>query len=226
MSGSTIVLDRALAKIFSKNDAIVLDQKAFDLKVSDLFSKRAVKDGIRNYLANHGTSPRVMALLIYSTRGREHIKDLLQNQGMPASRLYDPLIFDGFAWVNLKAPLLIHEEIASGGQEWSFKPHEWFDKLDRLSAFPGVIAAMVDRYRRMGRMDQVFRHMRIAMVADLLEHEPAIFAPEVAKLDKALTDLIRDTNKFYDMGICLVRTYLDQNEAISKILGSRPIQRD
>lgn len=226
MSGSTIVLDRALAKIFSKNDAIVLDQKEFDHKVNDLLSKRAVKDGIRNYLANHGTSPRVMALLIYSTRGREHLKDLLSNHGMPSSRLYDPLVFDGFAWVKLKAPLLIHEEIASGGDEWGFKPHEWFDKLDRLSAFPGVIAAMVDRYRRMGRMDQVFRHMRISMVADLLEHEPEIFASEVAKVDRAMTDLIRDSNKFYDMGICLVRTYLDQNEAISKVLGSRPIQRD
>jgi len=226
MSGSTIVLDRALAKIFAKNDAIVLDQEAFDSKVNDLLSKRAVKDGIRTYLANHGTSPRVMALLIYSTRGREHLKDLLVNHSMPSSRLYDPLVFDGFSWINLKAPLPIHEEIASGGTAWAFKPHEWFDKVDRLTAFPGVIAAMVDRYRRLGRMDQVFRHMRIAMVADLLEHEPEIFAPEVAKVDKSLTDLIKESNKFYDMGICLVRTYLDQNEAISKVLGSKPIQRD
>lgn len=226
MSGSTIVLDRALAKIFAKNDAIVLDQEAFDSKVSDLLSKRAVKDGIRTYLANHGTSPRVMALLIYSTRGREHLKDLLVNHSMPSSRLYDPLVFDGFSWIKLKAPLPIHEEIASGGAAWAFKPHEWFDKVDRLTAFPGVIAAMVDRYRRIDRMDQVFRHMRIAQVADLLEHEPEIFAPEVAKVDKALSDLIKESNKYHDMGICLVRTYLDQNEAISKVLGSKPIQRD
>lgn len=226
MSGSTIVLDRALAKMFSKNDAIVLDQEAFDAKVGDLFSKRAVKDGIRAYLANHGTSPRVMALLIYSTRGREHIKDMLENQGMPISRLYDPLVFDGFSWIGLNAPLPIYEEIAAGGSAWAFKAHEWFDKVDRLTAFPGVISAMVDRFRRIGRMDQVFRHMRISMIADLLEHEPAIFAAEVATVPTSLTDLIKESNKYHDMGVCLVRTYLDQNEAIGKVLGSRPIQRD
>lgn len=226
MSGSTIVLDRALAKMFSQNDAIVLNQEEFDLKVNDLFSKRAVKDGIRTYLASHGTSPRVMALLIYSTRGREYLKDMLENHGMPSSRLYDPLVYDGSSWLKVNAPLPIHEEIASGESQWAFKPHEWLDKVDRITAFPGVIAAMVDRFRRNGRMDQVFRHMRINTIADLLEHEPGVFEAEVGKVERSLTDLIDEGNKHHDMAVCLIRTHLDKIEAIGKVLGSRPIQRD
>jgi hypothetical protein len=226
MSGSTIVLDKALAKMFSKNDAMVLDQKAFDAKVSDLFSKRAVKDGIRTYLASHGTSPRVMALLIYSTKGREHLQDMLENHGMPSSRLYDPLVFDGHSWIKVNAPLPIHEEIAAGAGQWAFKAHEWFDKVDRLTAFPGVIAAMVDRFRRMDRMDQVVRHMPISTIKDLLEYEPQVFEQEVAKVDKVLSSKVREENKHHDWAVCLIRTFLDRNEAIGKIMGSKPIQRD
>ncbi|MBI6882842.1 hypothetical protein [Pseudomonas putida] len=226
MSGSTIVLDRALAKMFSLNDSLVLNQEEFDTKVNDLFNKRAVKDGIRTYLASHGTSPRVMALLLYSTRGREHLRDMVENHGMPSSRLYDPLIFDGHSWLKVNAPLPIHEDIASGGHQWDFKAHEWMDKVDRLTAFPGVIAAMIDRFRRAGRMDQVFRHMRVAVIADLLEHEPAIFAAEVAKVDKSMKALINEKNQHHDLAVCLVRTFLDKTEAIGKLLGSKPIQRD
>jgi hypothetical protein len=226
MSAGTGVLDKALAKMFNQNDAIVKDPEAFDLKVNDLFSKRAVKDGIRNYLASHGTSPRVMALLIYSTKGRETIKDMLENQDMPAMRLYDPLVFDGMPWIEVNAPLPIYEDIAAGDERWAFQPHEWFNKIERLSAFPGVISAMVDRYRRQGRLDQVFRHIRLSTLADLLEHEPAIFETEVKALPSRLTDLISESNRHHDLGVCLVRTYLDQIEAMGKVLGSKPIQRD
>jgi hypothetical protein len=226
MSGSTAVLDRALAKMFNQNDAIVKNQEEFDVKVNDLFSKRAVKEGIRTYLANHGTSPRVMALLIYSTRGRELIKDMLENQGMPSFRLYDPLIFDGLPWIEVNAPLPIYEDIAAGDDFWSFKAHEWFNKVERMSAFPGVISAMVDRFRRQGRLDQVFRHIRLSTLADLLEHEPTIFEAEVKALPPSLKDLINESNRYHDLGVCLVRTYLDQIEAMGKVLGSKPIQRD
>lgn len=225
MSGES-VLDKALAKIFSLNDSLVLDQNKFDDKVNKLFDKRAVKDGIKQYLVSHGTSPRIMALVIYSTRGQELLRSLMFEHGMPSSRLYDPLMYDGSGWKLVNAPLPIYEDIAGGDETWDFMPHEWFDKVERLTAFPGTISAMVDRYRRIGRIDQVIRHMKISTMADLIEHEPAIFDKELKQLEKALIDLVNPETAHKDMAVCLVRTHLDKTEALGKVLGSKPIQRD
>jgi hypothetical protein len=129
-------------------------------------------------------------------------------------------------WIDVNAPLPIYEDIAAGDVLWDFQPHEWFNKIERLTAFPGVICAMVDRFRRQGRLDQVFRHIRLSTLADLLEHEPAIFESEVKALEPSLLKLVDESNRYHDLGVCLVRTYLDKIEALGKVLGSKPIQRD
>jgi hypothetical protein len=223
---AVVVLERVLSRIYGSNDPLLLDTEAFDHKVGYLFDKKTVKDGIKEYLSHHATSPKIMAFLIYSTRGREYLLSLLNQHVMPSSRLYDPLAFDGSPWVTLNAPLPIFEDIASGGGAWDFKPEEWFNKLDRFTAFPGVAAAMVERFRRRKRIDQVYRHMSVKMISDFLEHDPQVFSKDLDAIPEALSNLINPDSYYKDMAVCLVRTYLDKTESLAKILGTKPIPRD
>lgn len=216
------ILEKALFKMVGTDWSVIDDQERFDGIVKSLFDKKQVKVGIKDYLTSHASGPNIMSVLLYSKRGLELLEELIEEKGIPNSRLYDPLIFDGASTIGLTQRFPLRDKIVDGGPEWHFDAHDWFDKVERITAFPGVIDAMVNRYRKMGRMDQVVRHMKVRTIADLIEHEPGIFAVELEGINKEMLDLVNEDNRYRDLTVCLVRTHLDTNEAISKILGSKP----
>ncbi len=215
-------LERAISKIINDDLDLIKNRDSFSRIVGNLFEKKAVRQGIKDYLSSHASSPRIMSILLYSEEGNKLLIDLVQNKGMPVSRLYDPLVYDGSGFARSEIELPIAKNIIHGGDQWNFRAHEWFDKVDRLTAFPGAISAMVERFRARSKIEQVIRHMPMSTMADLLEHEPGVFQHEVDSISQLMADMVDPEDRYRDTAICLVRTFLNQTEAIGKILGSQP----
>ena len=219
------LLDRMLSKMFQTNDKIVLDRPAFDALIEPILHKRSVRENIHSYLSSQSTSPRIMAMLVYSTPGNELLRELVEEKGMPARLLYSALMLDGSNWSALKAPLPLHDLIVNGGPLWDFAPEEWFDRYEPINAFPGVIYAFVERFRKAGRIDQPLRHLRLLDLTLLLEAEPGLFAPEVEALSDDIKALINPDFHFDPLAKCLLREHLPREDAIAKVLGSGAVVR-
>lgn len=217
------LLDRALSKVFTPNDPVVLDEEAFDNLIDPMLQKRTCKENVQAYLSSGGTSPRILAMLIYSASGNRQLIEWVEEKGMPVNLLYSSLIFDGAAWVKLKAPIraILAERIVEGGEKWDFDPADFLEKVAPSNAFPGALDLLVKRLRAQGKITQVYRYLPLETIALYLELQPSLFQPEVDALTDEIRELINPDFYFDHLAKCLVRANMDRTDAIAKVLGSR-----
>lgn len=220
------LLDRMLSKMFQPNDDIVLDRPAFDALIEPILHKRSVRENIHSYLSSNSTSPRIIAALVYSASGNELLREMIEEKGMPARLLYGPLMFEGSSWSVLKAPLppRLYDMIVNGDERWDV-PAETLDHYEPINAFPGVVNALVERFRKLGRIDQPLRHLRLADLSLLLETDQSLFAPEVDAMSDDIKALINPDFYYDHLAKCLLREYLPRVDAIAKVLGSGMVTR-
>jgi hypothetical protein len=221
------LLDRMLSKMFQTNDDIVLDRPAFDALIEPILHKRSVRENIHSYLSSNSTSPRIIASLVYSKSGNELLREMIEEKGMPAKLLYSPLMFEGSCWSALKAPLpeLLRDLIVNGDERWDVAAQETFDQYEPINAFPGVVNALVERFRKLGRIDQPLRHLRLADLSLLLETDQSLFAPEVDAMSEDIKALINPDFYYDHLAKCLLREHLPREDAIAKVLGSGMVAR-
>lgn len=221
------LLDRMLSKMFQTNDEIVLDRPAFDALIEPILHKRSVRENVHSYLSSNSTSPRIIAALVYSTSGNELLREMIEEKGMPARLLYEPLMFEGSCWSALKAPLpeLLRDLIVNGDERWDVAAEETFDQYEPINTFPGVVNALVERFRKLGRIDQPLRHLRLADLSLLLETDQSLFAPEVDAMSEDIKALINPDFYYDHLAKCLLREHLPRVDAIAKVLGSGMVAR-
>lgn len=217
------LLDRALSKVFHPNDPVVLDEEAFDNLIDPMLQKRTCKENVQAYLSSGSTSPRILAMLIYSAAGNQQLIDWVEEKGMPVRLLYSCMIFDGAAWVQLDAPIreALAERIVTGGEKWDFDPAEFLQGVARSNAFPGALDLLVKRLRAQGNVTQVYRHLPVETIALYLEIQPSLFQPEIDALSDDLRALINPDYYYEDLTKCLIRQNMERTEAIAKVLGSK-----
>lgn len=217
---SSNALGKALHKVFDRNDPIVRDTYSFDRKVGHFFNKKAALRSIREYLVGASTSPRVPALIVYSSKGNSLVKNWIEEKNMPSMLLYKALLHDGSSWLDQKGNFPLFDMIVDGNDKWDFDPHQMFKDYSSLTCFPGFMEALIERLRRKGEIEKVFLHMPFSNMADLLSVSPDVFKEEQENIPQRLLDKVKPNRYFEDMAICLVRTHLSPDQALAKMLGS------
>lgn len=215
-------LEIALSKVFNPGDEVVVDRIDFDRKVDRFFRKKATTLGIQDYFIKSGSSPRVLALIAFSTYGSDLVTKWIEEKGMPSSFLYKSLLQDARYWRDLDVRSPLSDVIVHGGDKWSFNPQELLNLYSPFNSTPGIIESMIHRMRINGEIDKVFYYMSLSTIESILERNRIIFKEEEMEIEPRLVSMIKKENHIEDLAICLCRTYLSVPDALSKMLGSAP----
>lgn len=213
-------LEKVLAKLFNPGDPLIGDGADFDSLVSSQFRRKSVILGIRDYLRNSGSSPRVAALIAYSEEGAELMRSWVEDKGMPVPMLYSALLLDGGAWAKVEGRPAISNMIERGGDEWNFDPKTIFSMYTSIQSMPGIMESLIQKMRARGEIDRVFYYMPVRSIADLLNANREAFIEEEAEIPIKYSRLIDKTNEIHDLAVSLCRTYLSEDVALAKLLGS------
>lgn len=214
-------LEKVLSNLFNPGDTLIGGDD-FEIKVGPLLRKRSVVLGIRDYLRHSGSSPRIAALIAYSTGGSELMRTWIESKGMPASMLYSALLLDGGGWVKTEGKPVISQLITEGGSKWDFEPKTMLSTYTSIQSIPGIVESLIQRMRKNGQIDRVFYYMSIESIADLLRSNRDAFIEEEAEIPDEYLRLIDKNNEIHDLAVCLCRSYLSPDRALEKLLGSEP----
>ena len=211
-------LELALSRhIDSEHTDIVLNPEEFDATAKSFLSKKSAIDGLKDYMKSQQYSPRVLGLLVYSSTGRELVRQWV-SQGMDVAFLYHAMINDGLFWQKAQAPFPFHDDVTSGAG-WEFDAKEFFTNPEMLNAIPGLLVAMVERLRREGRIADVFRYFTRRSLHNLIKNLPEMLQPEVDALPGHVDYSKDDWEEWVYSD--LIRVHLDADSAVRKMLGAR-----
>jgi hypothetical protein len=195
---------------------LINDAEAFNALADKFVSKKSALEGMKAYLKSEQSSPRVLGVMIYSEKGREKLREWVE-QGMSTSLLYQGMIHDGAFWHKAGAEFPLADDIINGNDAWSFDPREFLSGAELLMSVPGLITSMVARLRRQGQISEAFRYMPMKTLTLLINKYPTVFEDEL----KAVSNGPRRADEAGEpiTAIDLVRSYLDPQSAVEKVLG-------
>lgn len=173
-------LDSAIHKAFGGKMQVSLPE--FQKTASNLVSKSFVREGIRDYFHAQGSSHRIIGLLCYSEAGTKYLVDLVEKEGMPASRLYASLLFDGGYWKKEPSVSPILRKISSSSELWSFSPEDLLWQYNRITSFPGFLGALVSQMRDKGRIEEAILSLPLSTLKDVIKHNPEVFRHEISSI--------------------------------------------
>jgi hypothetical protein len=199
-----------------ENAVLANDSSAFNALAEKFVNKKSAIDGMKAYLKSQQSSPRVLGIMIYSQTGREKLREWV-GQGMSTGLLYQGMINDGAFWHKAGVDFPLADDIINGNEAWSFDPREFLSGAELLMSVPGLISSMVARLRRQGRISEAFRYMPMKTLTLLINQYPDVFEVEI----EAVTHRPRRADEAVEpiAAIDLVRSYLDPQSAVEKMLG-------
>lgn len=207
----------ALARhIDNESATLANDSNAFNALADKFVSKKSALEGMKAYLKSQHSSPRVLGVMIYSEKGRDKLREWV-GQGMSTSLLYQGMIHDGAFWQKADVEFPLADDIINGDEAWSFDPREFLSGAELLMSVPGLISSMIARLRRQGRIAEAFRYMPMKTLTLLITRHPEVFEEEL----DAVSSGPRRADEAGDpiTAIDLVRSYLDPQSAVEKVLG-------
>lgn len=172
---------------------------------------------VKAYLKGEFSSPCLMALMVYSMKGRYLLRTWL-SQGLVAKDLYHAMLHDGttFAKSGLDFPLT--KDIITGGHEWDFDLTQLRTHSPFMGSLPGLAEAVAARFREKGMMNEFLKSMPYRGLINLIREKPMSLAPEISQLTYR-DEYTREDREEY-IAVDLYKRHLDAETAIDLVTGS------